>query len=45
MKTIEHVCLQHDRSWPCKRLEAGEREHIWAYRTLWTTYQERRDDY
>jgi len=40
-KTVDLVCLQHDRHWPCKKLEPGERPHLWAYRTITTAYAER----
>lgn len=44
VKTAGLVCLAHDRYWPCKKLEPGERVHCWAYHTMTTTYAERKDD-
>lgn len=43
VKTVDLVCLQHNRYWPCKELKPDEREHWWAYRTFWVNYGEQMD--
>ncbi|KKM05375.1 hypothetical protein LCGC14_1754810 [marine sediment metagenome] len=41
MKTVYLVCLAHSAHWPCRELGPDEREHCWAYQTIWAGYAER----
>lgn len=34
------VCLQHDRYWPCKKLEPKDRPHLWVDCTVHYDYAE-----